>query len=65
LSEDSDGEIVKWVWNFGDETSSEEETPTATHYYDNAGEYTVTLRVVDDHGISSTNTTTLIVNALA
>ncbi|PVX26077.1 MAG: hypothetical protein CW691_02610, partial [Candidatus Bathyarchaeum sp.] len=42
LSEDSDGEIVKWVWNFGDETSSEEETPTATHYYDNAGEYTVT-----------------------
>ncbi|MCW4015057.1 MAG: PKD domain-containing protein [Candidatus Bathyarchaeota archaeon] len=61
-SEDADGEIVKYVWDFGDETTSEEMNPT--HTYSVAGEYTVKLKVVDDHGISMTNTTTLTVNAL-
>jgi PKD repeat protein len=63
--EDPDGEIVKWVWDFGDEISSKEEVPTITHSYTVVGEYTVKLKVVDDHGISSSNTTTLTVIAPA
>jgi len=59
IGEDPDGIIVKWVWDFGDETSSEE--MNTTHTYTMAGDYTVKLKVVDDHGISSTNTTTLTV----
>ena len=57
---DSDG-IVKYVWDFGDKTSSEE--MNTTHTYTIAGDYTVKLKVVDDHGISSRNTTTLTVIA--
>ena len=60
---DSDGTIVRWIWDFGDETSSKEEVPTITHSYTVAGEYTVELKVVDDHGIGSSNTTTLTVIA--
>lgn len=60
LSEDPDGEIVRYVWYFGDEGTSEQMDPT--HYYSTAGEYTVSLTVVDDHGISSVNTTTIKVN---
>ena len=63
IGEDPDGVIVKYAWDFGDETSSKEEVPTITHSYTVAGEYTVRLTVVDDHGISSSNTTTLTVNA--
>jgi len=62
-SEDPDGKIVTYVWDFGDETSSKEEVPTITHSYTVAGEYTVELKVVDDHGIGSSNTTTLTVSA--
>ncbi|MBA7477004.1 hypothetical protein ES707_12402 [subsurface metagenome] len=58
---DPDGDIVTWVWDFGDETSSNEEVPTITHSYSSDGNYTVKLKVVDDHGISSSNTTTLTV----
>lgn len=58
-SEDPDGEIVQWVWNFGDENTIEGEKPT--HSYSVAGEYIVVLTVVDDHGISMSNATTLTV----
>jgi PKD repeat protein len=58
---DPDGTIVKYVWDFGDETTSEEVKPT--HSYVSASDYTVKLKVVDDHGISSSNTTTLTVIA--
>jgi len=60
---DPDGTIVKYAWDFGDDTSSKEEVPTITHSYTVAGEYTVKLKVVDDHGISRSNTTTLTVIA--
>jgi PKD repeat protein len=62
-SVDPDGTIVTYVWDFGDETSSKEEVPTITHSYTVAGKYTVKLKVVDDHGISRSNTTTLTVDA--
>jgi PKD repeat protein len=61
ISEDTDGEIVKWTWNFGDENTGTGEV--FTHSYSSAGEYTVILTVVDDHGISSTNTTPITVVA--
>jgi PKD repeat protein len=59
--EDPDGEIVKWVWDFGDENTTTAEIPTITHSYTVAGDYTVKLKVVDDHGIGNSTTTTLTV----
>ena len=57
---DPDGEITKWVWDFGDENTIDE--PTATHSFNVAGNYTVMLTVVDDHGISMSNITTISVS---
>ena len=63
-SEDPDGNIVKWVWNFGDEATIEKETPEeVTHRYSTASDYVVSLTVVDDNGISSFTSTTLTVDA--
>jgi PKD repeat protein len=62
-SVDPDGEIVKYVWDFGDENTTKVEDPTITHSYTVAGEYTVKLKVVDDHGTSNINTTILTVTA--
>ena len=58
---DPDGTIVKYVWDFGDETTSDEVKPT--HSYASASDYTVTLKVVDDHGLSRKNVTILTVSA--
>jgi len=57
---DPDGTIVKYSWNFGDETKGTGET--ITHTYTSPDNYTVTLRVVDDHGIGRTNVTVLTVS---
>ena len=57
LSEDPDGDNLTYAWNFGDETTSKEEEPT--HTYISAGDYIVTLSVVDEHGISSSTSITL------
>ena len=58
---DPDGTIVRYVWYFGDDSTSEEISPS--HSYTSAEEYEVTLTVVDEYGIRSSNTTTLIVVA--
>ncbi len=55
-SVDPDGTIVTYVWYFGDENTTKAEVPKITHSYAVAGEYTVELKVVDDHGIGSSNT---------
>ena len=60
-SEDVDGDIVKYIWDFGDENTSE--GINSSHIFNSSGEFIVRLTVVDEHGISSTNTTTLTVNA--
>jgi PKD repeat protein len=60
-SVDSDGTIVKWVWDFGDENKGTGEI--FSHSYGSAGNYTVKLKVVDDHGIGRSNTTILTVSA--
>ena len=59
-STDSDGEIVSYAWNFGDETTSDQ--MVVTHSYSVAGEYMVILTVVDDNGIGMSNSTTITVS---
>nr|MDO8109505.1 PKD domain-containing protein [Candidatus Sigynarchaeota archaeon] len=52
LSHDPDGEVCSWFWNFGDGTNSTMQN--ATHTYVEPGEYTITLVVHDDDGLTST-----------
>ena len=47
-SSDPDGTIVAYNWDFGDGTTGTGAAPTRT--YDEAGDYTVTLTVTDNHG---------------
>ncbi len=48
----SSGEIVSWLWDFGDGQSSEEQNPR--HVYEQPGEYTVVLSVADSYGATDT-----------
>jgi hypothetical protein len=57
-SYDPDGIIVEWLWNFGDGNISTSKTPT--HTYTQSGEYSVTLQVTDNDGM--TNSTTKILS---
>jgi len=45
------GEIISWLWSFGDGTSSVKQNPT--HIYETPGTYTVTLTVTTIHGSDS------------
>ncbi len=49
---DLDGNIIKYLWDFGDGKTAEGISPT--HAYEKPGEYIVKLTVVDDKGASST-----------
>jgi N-acetylmuramoyl-L-alanine amidase/PKD repeat protein len=57
-STDSDGEIVEYTWNFGDESTGSEVSPV--HTYTEVGEYTVTLTVKDDGDALSEEATTTV-----
>jgi PKD repeat protein len=48
---DSDGTIVKYVWYFGDDATGTGEK--INHTYTSPGDYTVVLRIKDDHGIGN------------
>jgi PKD repeat protein len=61
-SEDPDGKIVKYAWNFRDGNTTTIEDRIITHTYTTAGEYEVILTVVDDHGISMSYTAAITVN---
>ncbi|MCD6361981.1 MAG: PKD domain-containing protein [Armatimonadetes bacterium] len=50
-STDIDGYITKWQWDFGDGNTSTEKNPV--HRYTKKGNYTVTLKVWDNVGASS------------
>ena len=52
-SEDADGTIRSWEWDFGDGTLLEGDFPSPSHHYASAGPHTVTLSVEDDHDAKS------------
>ncbi len=58
-SNDPDGEIVSYLWDFGDETTSTEADPL--HTYSAIGEYNVTLTVTDNAGAEGTSTAKAII----
>ncbi|HUW84930.1 MAG TPA: PKD domain-containing protein, partial [Phycisphaerae bacterium] len=51
-SSDGDGEVVSYVWQFGDGQSAG--GPVVEHTYPNEGDYSATLTVIDDGGASNT-----------
>ena len=59
-SYDKDGEIIEYLWNFGDKTTGSGKI--VTHSYAKTGRYRVTLTVIDNYHLkSSPNTTSLTV----
>jgi PKD repeat protein len=62
-SVDSDGgTIVSWAWDFGDGSSSTEQSPPVHHYdVDELTQFTASLTVTDDAGLSSTKSATFTV----
>ncbi len=58
-SNDPDGRIVSWDWDFGD--GNEGSGEILTHSYADADEYTVMLTVTDNRGGSGTSSKTLVV----
>ncbi len=59
LSQGANGNIVKYLWDFGD--GGAESGPLADHTYVDNGTYEVQLTVIDEGGVSSS--TTLVVQA--
>ena len=57
-SDDPDGTIVSYDWDFGDGSGNGQVT---SHEYASAGTYYVTLTITDDDGVSDTSETTAIV----
>lgn len=55
-SNDSDGIIESYLWNFGDGNTSTLANPS--HSFSSAGDFTVTLKVTDDKGATHTDSTT-------
>ena len=51
-SSDPDGQITQWLWDFGDGKTSNEKDPLYT--YSTAGNYSVSLTVLDDFSESDT-----------
>jgi PKD repeat protein len=51
-SEDDDGTLVSWFWDFGDGTGSSEQNPI--HSYGEEDKYEVTLTVTDNLGATDT-----------
>ncbi|MGL4830370.1 MAG: PKD domain-containing protein, partial [Vibrio sp.] len=56
-SSDSDGNIVSYLWDFGNHETSTEAAPTWS--YAKAGTYQVTLTVTDDKGATDTHHQTI------
>lgn len=53
-SDDPDGTITSYSWDFGDGSTGT--GPSPTHAYDNAGTYEVVLTVTDDDGTTAQDT---------
>ncbi len=57
---DLDGEITKYIWDFGDGTTGSGKT--TNHIYTSSGKYTIKLTVTDNDGNSGTATSYAIVD---
>lgn len=57
-SNDTDGTIAEYVWNFGDGTMYTSEEPYTTHYYYVPGFYMIQVIVVDDQGAKASSSVT-------
>ncbi len=51
-SSDLNDDIVSWLWNFGDDSTSTDQNPS--HSFAATGSYDVSLTVTDSEGLSST-----------
>ncbi len=60
-STDSDGTITNWLWEFGDDVTSNAQNPS--HTYASAGTYTVKLTVTDNDGVTDDESAFLTVSA--
>lgn len=60
-SNDSDGSISSYSWDFGDGNTSSSANPS--HTYTSAGTYNVSLTVTDNGGLSATDTATSTITA--
>ena len=49
----SDGGAAKYAWSFGDGSSKTTTTPTVSHVYAKAGDYTARVTVTDDQGCAT------------
>jgi len=62
-SYDDDGDIISYVWDFGD-SSEPIDDPTPSHVYHNVGVYTVTLTVTDNKGATDSTEVEVYVSAI-
>ena len=58
-SNDQDGQVVAWLWQFGDGSNSTE--ANLTHAYSSAGTYTVSLTVYDNLGAENSTSKEIVV----
>jgi len=56
-SSDPDGNILNYIWNFGDNNSTTTDSATTTHSYPTSSQFTVSLTVLDNQGASSSPAT--------
>jgi PKD repeat protein len=63
-SNDPDGTIVRYDWDYEGDGSYDVSTttPSISHVYPNRGSFTPKLRVVDDYNVTSVQTASLVVN---
>ena len=59
---DTDGQVVSYKWNFGDESVGWEQT--TSHSYNRPGSYTVTLIATDDNGATGVDSITVVVETI-
>ena len=64
ISKDSDGEIVSYIWDFGD--GAQGKGAEVSHIYNEIGTFTVKLTVTDDDGMSDSLVQTIVLtNAIS
>jgi cysteinyl-tRNA synthetase len=63
-SYDPDGYIVNYTWNFGDGNFTSTNHSTVIHIYTSPGEYTVTLTITDNDGLSNSTSRILQIRML-